>query len=336
MPYVCVAIYAVVFFIPYGMGVGELKGNTALAQSLFATLSGHYQSLYGSPLGPIIAHTFGIYSQTSYILMCLGFVGLCLWALTRAVMLNARSTRHALDTLVLLSLSPIMLLLFSWVGKTDPLIIISYLGFITVRHPILRNIAVICLLLAHEQIGVLLLGVHYTLHFNEVRQFHTYVPGLLVGLGGLTLYHHYLPPFEDRLAFVAAPQRWGGWLFNIFHFPLILWTGFGWFWIVVGWAFVQRWIPRLTLLLAVTLPLMGSVFAYDSTRVFLLIGFPIVWKVLEKYKKYGEPLPYSTLVPVLALSFIQSRYQTPEFRLTWTNWHTYPWEQMKVWLGRYF
>lgn len=338
LPYLCVTIYVAVFFVPYGMGIAEVEGYTALTQNLFAPLTGHYQSLYGSPLGPMIGHLLGIYSQTGYIIMSLVIVALCLWALTRSIVRIANvasGTRRALDTLVLLSLSPIVLVLFSWVGKTDTLIVLSYLAFVAARHPIVRNAAVVCLLLAHEEIAILLLCVHFVLNPGELRKLNESLPGIVLGVGALALYHHLLPPYQDRAAFVMDPRNLGYWLHNLSVVPAIAWAGFNWFWVVIGWAFWKRWLPRLALAAALAVPLAAGVITSDSTRVVLLVGFPLVWILLKKYLEHGKPLPYNVIVPALALSFIQSRYQAPEFRFAWSNWHTYPWEQMKVWKERY-
>jgi len=335
LPYLFVALYAAVFFVVYGMGVGELKGNTALAQDLFAPLEGHYQSLYGSPLGPLLAHMLHIYSQTGYIALFLLIVALCMWALTRGILYSAANRRNALDALVLLALSPIMLLLYSWVGKTDPLIILSYLAFVLFRHPLVRNIAVACLLLAHEEIGALVLIVHFILNATDLRNWRDFLPGVFAGAGLQSLYHHLLPPYQDRLAFVQDPQHLQDWISNLVHAPIIAWAGFGWFWGVIGWAFWKRWLPRLTLAAAVAVPLAAAMVTSDTTRVIILVGFPLVWMLLKKYLEHGDPLPYKAVMPALVLSLVQSRYQTPEFRIVWSNWHTYPWAQVQVWKDRY-
>jgi hypothetical protein len=298
-----IATYVGIFVFIYGIHDIGTYHQVLLAGNPFERLDTvNLQYLHGSPLGPIIAHYLGLWMPGQLFIFYASLVALCVWAVHSYLRKFSHSSgnRYLLLATVI-ALSPLLHVLVSWVGISDPLLVLGYIWFISSRSLVVKNGAIFFMLLAHFQQGILVLAVHAILNLKKehLKRAYVYATGVLLGGIAYGLYHFAIGETLSReeylvknlSEFLSAPNVMLSVLF-----------AFSWFSVVIGYQFYRERNPRL--LVAVVLIITVVIFTIDRTRVGAMLSLPLYFAAVRFFS--DQPLPNRKILwALLLLSVIQ-------------------------------
>lgn len=225
-------------------------------------------SFLGYPLVQLVgpAATVVIMGVASFAVLAAGF-----GRLTRGLQPDAVSA----VTLVLLS-TPLALVLTTWLGKTDPVVVGVYLWLAaTPRSQLARCAAALAMTLCHCEISTVVLVGHAVVRPRDA-------PAVLAGLGlghlGVLGYHHLLlsapPVSRSAYAQLHRADTLHGFIANpLAHLVFSL----GWFW--MSFAIELRRRPRIAHVALVAVALGTASVTYDCTRVATMCALPVIVQV---------------------------------------------------------
>lgn len=326
-PFALAAGYGAAFFVVNGALIERISSVAASYAAPFALPEGGIA--YASLLGPLMGYALGIRGETTVIAFNAALVMLAIAALVAVAARLANDRAQAATLLALLALSPILEILTSWVGKPDPLIVLSYLLFAAAPGFLLRNAGAFFLLLAHKETGLVMLVTHLLL-FREWRQARAYLPGALLGLAWYALYAFVLGNPPDRISFVAGNLL--EILENATHLPQFLLFSLGWLWLPILMLLREPQL-RLRVIGALILVLGVTFLTIDVTRIAALLSLPLVLFLLRHHAAIGMRFPLPLLLFLAACSLFQLEWANS--MLTVTHWHEWPLDQIRTWTERY-
>lgn len=280
--------YLGIFFILYGYYFSINDYLLAFHRNPFVRLPVPAQYLHGSPLGALVGHLLGMSGNFSTRIFYIVLVMLCLAGLYSYV--RARIAKNIPDLgilLALVALTPLLFVLFSCVGASDPLLILAYLGFVGLGDSrVTRNGMLFFMLLAHREMAFFMLLVWFVLYRPPWRSLLSLWPGVFLAALWFGLYSYVLGGFSNRIDFVAQNSL----LITqdlIHGFPLVLLLTFGWFWGVLGVLFVVDEKNRVRYALAALVAVGVGCITVDHIRVAFTVGIPLVLFALERMRSLG-------------------------------------------------
>jgi hypothetical protein len=277
-----------------------------------------FRYITGSPLGPLLAHTFGAETRFTY-----GLLHLVLVAAAGAtlVVLGRRTVGDRLTNVlvVLLFASPLSSVLLTWLGQPDPVTVggLSVVGLASaidrrpVRLALTAGAALLVGLASPEQglVAVTILGIlcWWGDRPGDREVVVTAAVALVVGRAGVAAFAAVSDaPHDSRLAYVER-NGLGYFLRSLFDNALaVAWSVFAAGWLLVGHAFARLrstfpnpWPVRLALLVLFA----AVATTYDQTRVATLVSWPAaIWFLRRADAEGGDGAGLDqTLVAVVAI-----------------------------------
>lgn len=282
------AAYLLLFFALYGVRFIDVPSLVALFANPFALLPADYQFLHGSPLGPLIGHFLGVRGKYEIYLF---FSAAACAALAALGVLAWRAAEPARRPLVftVLALSPLLHVLLSWVGKSDPLLILGYAAFLLLPESLLISLPAFAMLLAHREQALIILALHLLLFPHEWRRILWALPGAAAALLWFVYYGQVLGGFAGR-----ESALWESTEQLLSAGPIAVLLGvlliFGWFWLVIA-HLLKTHSEKIRIAVAAVAVLALALATVDHTRVGAILGLPLVLFALRAYGAEGQPAP---------------------------------------------
>jgi hypothetical protein len=170
-------LYLVVAFVFWRVRYIDIPSLITMHQHPFV-LGSEASFLHGSPLGPLIGYFLHVEGKWPVHLFYSIFVAITLVAIFFFVRSIAKKDQHKTFLLLaVLSLSPLFHVLYSWIGKSDALLVLAYLAFVASSTLVLESGAAFFLLLAHREQALVILALHLWLFPTEWRKLLRALPG---------------------------------------------------------------------------------------------------------------------------------------------------------------
>jgi len=224
--------------------------------------------LHNSPLGPIIGHFLGVDTKLEILI----FYGII------AVITLAVLAWYSKNLFALLWISPLIHVILFWIGKSDTLLILSYLLFAIATSPILITGGVFFMILAHKEQAMLILLIHGIL-FREYWKFLPVMIGAGLAFTFFGIQSYVLGDYPTRADYLFNDSvTWSFWT------PLLT---FGWFLIPTLYV---AWKERSWAILSVVAFIIVFTTGWigDHTRPAAMLSLPVYLYVLH-YFKWWEP-----------------------------------------------
>ena len=233
---------------------------------------------YSSPLNFIIANLFHLVSLTGFFVIHVGEVMVMLVCVAAAVSRKLPNREQRWLYLVLLSLTPLWLVVMKWLGKTDPVLIGGFFlcwGFAS-RW---RMLVVVIMIMAHRELGSLMTLALFVLESRDGKNTDKNLLYALAVGNGLQLLYQYglldqLPSSRAELMSGRARSFWDAFI----QMPaLYIMSMFSWYWIFICLERPRK-IEFGIFALAFVLALMNE----DFTRDFTLAALPAMVFHIER------------------------------------------------------
>ncbi|MBU2103721.1 hypothetical protein KKD81_02885 [Patescibacteria group bacterium] len=297
-----ILLYSGIFLALHGVRFVDFEVLPQFHLDPFAALPTSSQALHGSPLPAIIGNVLGIVSENTiqifYVLLVLAAFGALMWYVR-----HIGKEKNSPLFFLLIALTPLPLVLISWIGKPDPLVVLAYIGFLVSSAPVLIAGSAFLLLLAHKEVAILLLLIHAILFPSELRKISIASIGVVMGLIYFALYTNIVGTVTDRTAFVAEH------LSQLLQTPLIAALFiFNWFLLVLLLLYKRGILRSVRILAAIAVIFVVSVFVVlDHTRIAALLSLPLYVYVLRKVAdaKEGFSLSKKQFLILLVVSLLQ-------------------------------
>jgi hypothetical protein len=262
---------AALFVALYGLRTTDVEEFRIVATSpLRMLLPENRQFLYSSPFTFFIANYYSHHGVPVHVgFVVVELIGACLflYALHRVFTATVEPAAYA-PALVILFASPLLFVLTSFVGKSDPYLIGFFLLLTIAESAATVLLLALAMTLCHSEMGAAILLAYVFLHRSRWRPI---AAGVAVGEILVWSYTHlWLTPVpESRTSFLLLNLA-GAWQ-TFAHHPLLhLFAAFGVFWI-----FVVTNLTRARFAV-VAFALLLAVVARDFTRVFILVSIPLL------------------------------------------------------------
>jgi len=293
-PWIVLALFAAI----YGVQTTGLPQFRIAAPAPFTTMLGpDDQFNYGSPLTLVLGSYYihhGIPDAWAFAIV--NTIGLLFCAAALEAYVSRRFPPDRRGTALLVAMtSPLLFVLLSWVGKSDPYLIAFFLLSSLTPSAGTRALLCACAVLCHQTLGaaILLAGLCF-----EPAPWRSVVAGVLAGEALVWLYAHVLltsvPVSRAEYALdhlrELATILWR-------HPALHLWATLGPFWV---FAIGQRRLITGTRTLVFAAAVALAAASFDFTRVFVIIAFPLVLDVTRELVASG-----SRIVTAWPLLFLQ-------------------------------
>jgi hypothetical protein len=293
-------LLAALFIALYGLRTTDVQEFRIVSTSPFRMdLPENRQFLYSSPFTFFIANYYGHHGldpKAAFVVVQL--VGACLFALSVHRVMTATLDPAAYGpAITILFTSPLLFVLISFVGKSDPYLIGFFLLLTIAESPATVALLAGAMALCHSEMGAAILAAYLCLHRPGWKPV---VAGLAVGEAIVWTYTHLLlaPPPESRASYAIAHfgDAWQVFL----HYPLLHLAGtFGVFWIYAARRLTTARIAVVVFALAL------AIVAQDFTRAFVLVSIPLLLDVSREaavdIARHGGIRLGSYRVPMAAL-----------------------------------
>ncbi len=311
---VALVLYLCIFFSLYGVRLVDQSVQIPLMQNPFTPLPPEGQFLHDSPLIPVIGYIlglegkwevyglYGVFTLLAIVAVIVYVLNLTAWDLTRSSIL-----------LIPASLPLLHVLLF-WVGKPDPVIVLCYLGFISSQSRIVRVSAVMGMMLAHLQIGLLLIALHHVIFTEERTRLGTPVLGALIGGGLYWMYQSSLVmPVQGRVGFLVNQT----FSLSVLVSGLIgTALSLGLWWYVVWLVVRAKPGEMLRVVFVCGVVLIVATLVLDHTRVATLLFLPLLVYIVKAYAMRVIDFAY----PHILISLGLVRWQFVGHAVVVSNW----------------
>lgn len=270
------------FLAVYGYGtidVADFYRLSAAPLSLNSETSKQFLQFSPLPyfLGYPLTSTLG--PRWSFAIVMLGGFSLCLLALRRLV--AARYGSRQGEAALMFFATPLLIVLTQYLGKSDSYLLALVLLLPTISNPIGQILVTTLVIVSHLEIGLIVLASAMFLRILPVR---TTIPGALIGAVLMFGYYNYLLPEPPQSRADMSVGFFSEAVAAVMSTPVLhLVAMFGPFWWCVlnarplGW----RW---LTVFAGTTIIACATL---DFSRVFTLLGLPLVIVVVDRY--FAQP-----------------------------------------------
>lgn len=263
-----IAIFTPIFLLFYGINTYGLH-----AKSLYLNPLGQLEAekwVQESPIqffiGYLINKVFNNLDLTHWIVVALGF----LYCLAAIIKFDLKNNGNFVIFKVLY-FSPFFLILFTWMGKPDPITIGSLFFMVTfVSSPIASLLFSLILVFSHPQVALIYFVLIHLLRIVKFK-FHNYLSFVF----SYILYYLYtlnLDQLESRFSIILEDQeRVFATLFNNFLSGLL--SYFMWLWIPILLSGVYK---KKEFIIAFIFVYIIIFFTIDNTRIFVLCSVPLI------------------------------------------------------------
>ncbi len=279
--------------------------------------------LHTSMLSPVIGHMLGIEGKLPIYIFYGCFFAVTLLALFALVRSLTKNVRTAGILLALLSLSPLLHILYTYVGRSDAFVVLTYIIFVTAQSALLENGAAFLLILAHREQALIIFALQLFLFPSEWRKIARSIPGIAGGLIWYVGYNAIIGPnAEDRLYW--AKLYYDRISFSSFSLYLLVASllAFGFFLVPIVHMWLRKEPGRWRLAASViAIMLFTGLVTNDHTRVAMLLSLPVYLFVLRVYAKDPPNLSMREIVLIALLGLLQWESLGHEFEMSgWHQW----------------
>jgi len=265
------------FAAAYGIRISDrVEFDLISADPFRMGIDAEHQFLYSSPLPFLLGSYYrhhGLDPSTAFWTVQVAAVfllGIAMWRMLRTCSDNARAA-----VIWVLAASPLLLVLLSFVGKSDPILIAGFLLMATTTSRGSVMVFSAAMVLAHRELAVAILAGYACLEPSRVRRLWPVIlGGVLAGEALVWCYTNLLvtPPPSSRESWALghAALLWSAFSTH----PMIhIAATFGPFWLLL--LSPRRWTGArlLVAMLAVVLAAASA----DFTRVFVLVATPLLF-----------------------------------------------------------
>ena len=265
-----------VFLCAYGaatIDVGDFRVLSAAPLQLHVEPS--RQFLHFSPLPFVLGYpvTRAMGPAWAFAIVMLGGLIFSAAALRRFVAVRYGTRQN--DAMLMVFATPLMIVLSQYIGKSDPFMVAFLLLLAASTNPMVQVLMACLVVLSHLEMGLLVLVSAIFLRIVPVRW------TTIGGLAGVLLvlgYHHYLLPAPPQsradmgVAYLSVAAD------AVMNTPVLhLVAMFGPFWLCVLTARHLGW--RWFLVFVATTAVASA--TLDFTRVFILVGLPLVIAIVD-------------------------------------------------------
>lgn len=272
------AWFMLVFVLVYGVGFADIPDFMRLSAEPFSLLPDiSRQFLHSSPLIFFLAHPLTIWlgGNASFSITMFGGLLFAFFCARAFIHYHFGSQEKLAASLFLAS--PLLLIMISWIGKSDPLLIGFFCLLTMSRHWILVLWWSLLMILAHRDLGVVML-VGYALLFRP--NYLALALGAAVGLLMIYGYHHYLllEPPQTRMEFALGSLPI--FIRGVAESPLAhIVLMFGPFWLAIVYLLPGISAREIVVFL---LALAAACLSLDFTRVFILAAIPLIFYLVKR------------------------------------------------------
>lgn len=276
----------------YGYGsIDVVDFHLLSAAPLTLNANPRRQFLQHSPLtfflGYPLTHTVG--AVWSFAIVMLGGFAFFVVALGRFVAVRYRTFQH--DAMLMFFATPLLIVLSQFLGKSDPYLVAFLLLLATSRNPMLQVLFGCLVVLSHLEIGLLVLG---SAIFLRIVPFRTTLLGGLAGAFLVLGYHQYLLPSPPQSRADIGLELLSEAIDAVLTTPVLhLVLTFGPFWVCVLMAKRLDW-RWLTACLGTALMAVSTL---DFTRVFTLVGLPMIIAIVDRLVPRADTVSADQLTP---------------------------------------
>lgn len=262
----------------YGWQTVDLVEWRALTAAPFAlNLDQSRQFLYGSPftylLGSYYQHQGLGFSESFIVVHGIG-LALLAFAVVHALRVRCGSDYWAAGGLVL-AVSPLLLIVVTWIGKADTFLVAFYLLLVGARSPLTRAALSVLMVLCHRELAVAMLAAHVLLRRDGVAVMAGALAGLALSFMYTNVFLDGVPPVT-RFDYVREHAR--GTVMRVLAHPVLHFVAaLGPFWVFVLRPSAMTVARVLVLAMAATLASM----TVDFTRIFVLAATPLLIVLTE-------------------------------------------------------
>jgi hypothetical protein len=273
------------FLALYGYGTIDV-GDFALlsASPLQLHLEPSRQFLHFSPLSFFLGYPFTstLGARWSFAIVMLGGFVFFAAALTRLVAIRYGTRRH--DAMLMFFATPLLIVLSQYLGKGDAYLVAFTLLLVSTANPIGQAVLACLVVLSHMEMGLLILA---SAIFLGIVPFRSAALGAAAGVLAVTGYHHGLLPALPQSRAAMGTSYLSEALAAVIDTPVLhLVFTFGAFWFCVFTAWPMDWRWRVACA-GTALVACGTL---DFTRVFVLLGLPLVIAVVDRVvARSGHP-----------------------------------------------
>ena len=294
-----------VFFLIYGWSFSDHHDLVEMAVNPFrAQADSTRQFLYSSPLPIFICSSLTkLMSPDSayYATVSLGLVALLLM-----LTLWLRSLPHdnRFIAVSILQITPLTLILLTWLGKGDCYLLAGYVGLQLGRlRPSIAFISSFIMILAHREQGVVVLVIDAILR-QQISS--PVILGVLSGVFGVALYQSHVEGLtltRVGLGLRLLSNAAEGWIENPMSHLIF---GIGWTWVIVCKRLRTVRSGRMIAALVIAYGVGGA--TQDFTRVVTILAFPVIILLAEEEGHFRDSPTNSSLskfYPIMALIQVQ-------------------------------
>ena len=263
-----IAIFTPIFLLFYGINTYGLH-----AKSLYLNPFGQLESekwVQESPIqffvGYVINRVVNNLDLTHWLVVIIGFI-YCLTAIIKFDLNN----NSDFGIFKVLYFSPFFLILFTWMGKPDPITIGSIFFIVTfINSPLKSLVFTLILVFSHPQVAVIYFVLIHILKIEKFR-LHNYLSFVF----SYILYYFYtlnLDQLESRFSIILEDQeRVFATLFNNFLSGVL--SLFMWLWIPILLSGIYK---KKEFIIAFIFIYIFIFFTIEDTRIFVLSSVPLI------------------------------------------------------------
>lgn len=311
-------IFILCFIVIYGFSFWHIEQFSVLTAQPFRLLPESIQFVHYSPSDILIGYCLRFFMPVTlaYLLIhAAAILGIYIlfWKFCQ---LRNVDFQYAAK---LLALSPLLLILFTWFGKPDPLLILGFLIVLTAERFLYIFLGFTLCIFSHPQISLFYLVCLFVLDLNTttdskakilngwfaLSDWNTKKAYIISFILGNLLFQYYLMSFEvmpfGRSHWLMSNWRWL--LSSLIQVPVAhLWLTLGWLWLVIFMHTTQR-DYKLAILLAISFLI--SLGTLDYTRIFLLTSFPVILYISMSKLYQDRYKAIEAILPIGLLSLVQ-------------------------------
>jgi hypothetical protein len=263
------------------------------------------QFLHSSPLTFFLGYplTKTIGNNLSFAIVMAG--GWACFVLALGWFAKVRYGSRRNDAMLMLFATPLLIVLSQFLGKSDPYLVAALLGLAAAASGPVQVLLACVVVLCHLEMGLMILG---SAMFLRIVPWRTALVGGAIGALLVLGYQHYLLPAVPQSRAGIGMELLEESLDSVLSTPVThLVLTFGPFWLCVLMARPSDW--RWRMVLAATAAV--SVITLDFTRVFVLVGLPMIIAVIDKAIRDAEagdhdPRPAGWLGVLPLCAFVQA------------------------------
>jgi hypothetical protein len=251
--------------------IDTVEWRTITAAPFAVSLDPSQQFLYGSPFTFLLGWYYerqGLTFDASFVVV--HGLGLVFFASTLFHCLTVLcSARGRAAGVIVLAGSPLLFVVLTWIGKSDPFLLGFYLLLVCSKSPLTQALLAMSMIACHRELAAAILVAHAILHGPS----RAIAAGGLAGLAGSFVFTFFLLESVPASRFEFMLANAAGLLRRAAAHPLTyLVASLGPFWLYV--ARPSALTARRTVVLAMAASLAAVTF--DFTRVFIIVSTPLL------------------------------------------------------------